>query len=130
MGAAWNEDIGHSWIATAVETGPVPSKLALWFNFDHSTMKTTEAKFGKLMQREKILINRLSEYGFELNESGRYLIMPIKIDQEALACAFEDEYGDFDTALQQVGVVVNAAKEAMDDLNKLADIVRNEAKNK
>ncbi len=121
-----NEDgiIEHSWIAVATGSEPLPSQLALWFNFNHRSF-ISEAKFKKVMQRERKLLDCLHAYGFKIHTSGKYILMPISIDLEELALAYEQD--DFDRALFPVKSAIERSISAESQIKILIDMIMTES---
>jgi len=107
-----------------LQSEPAPSKIAIWFCSNLGFFGLTEAKFAKILNRETSLVERINAHGFERNDNGKHLVVPIRpVAPELLAQAFEND--DFDEALAPVREAVSRATslEAFNDLTSLIEIV-------
>jgi hypothetical protein len=116
-----NEESDTTWIAVATRTGPNGATLGL--SFQHRPI--TPARLRILLNNHPPLVTSLSERGFKRDESGRQLFIPVTIDREELAQAFEND--DFDTALEPIRVVVTTVQEAEQKLDELVRLIRGQA---
>jgi len=105
----------HSWAAVFVSAGP--TKLCLELKFRPGLTPNAQSLTGK----DKPLANVLRE-GFEQDSASKRILIPIAIDGEALARAFE--LNDFDQALTPLRRAVEAAVKAKPDLDVLVEHVR------
>lgn len=118
--AGLNGEPDWTWIAVATASGPKGATYALIFE----QAAITPARFKQILNNNPELTARLRKRGFERDESGKQLFIRITIDREALAQAFEKD--DFDAALKPVQAAVKTASDAIEDLDDLVRIIRDQ----
>jgi hypothetical protein len=114
-----HDDNEHSWIAAAIAAGPTSMCLELKLR---RGLAPLNASFSVQPERVAALL----DCGFEQNEGDRRLIIPITIDAEALAVAFERD--DFAEALAPVRFAVGVAVAAKGEIDKLLGHLRQPSK--
>ena len=112
------DDLEQSWIAAATGSGPTSMCLELMVR------KRLSPLSGKL-QGNIALTESLLARGFELTEAGTRLIMPISIDVDELALAFETQ--DFHEAMEPVREATAMAVAAKPEIDELLDLLRGTA---
>ena len=123
-----DSQIERSWIGAATRGERGQSSLALYFLIEYKSLVSL-TKFSKILGRHPRLVDDLRACGFERDESGKYLYVPIAfIDAEWLAAAFEVD--DFESALEPVRRALQIATErrSLEALQRLIDLIRQEAR--
>lgn len=116
---AFGNDGEDSWIASFTGSGPNRATAALWI--DQTILGKVAWK--RLVKSNLDLVDELRTAGFGLDEDDdRRLFLPITIDREKLALAFEN--GDFDTAMIPIVEARRRIVEALPVLDKLRNLTR------
>lgn len=111
----------HSWVAAAVGAGP--TKLCLALMFRPGLVPIAEA----LTPNDKHIAALLKD-GFEQDETGNRLFLPIGIEAELLAQGFE--LNDLEEALAPLRRAVELISASSADLDAIIEHVRAQAKRK
>ena len=114
-----NDDEEHSWIAAATRSGETSMALEL-------RTRNGLPKFPDVLAHKSGVSALLMERGFEYADAGERMFVPITIDKEALALAFDK--GDFAEALVPVRQAVELVVAAKGDLDGLIALLRQRGK--
>ena len=109
------DDVEHSWIAAATGSGPTAMCLEL-------RVRKRLSPLSCKLQGNVALTESLLARGFELTEAGTRLILPIAIDVDELALAFESQ--DFYEAMEPVREATAMAVAAKPEIDELPDLLR------
>ena len=109
------DDVEHSWIAAATGSGPTAMCLEL-------RVRKRLSPLSCKLQGNVALTESLLARGFELTEAGTRLILPIAIDVDELALAFESQ--DFHEAMEPVREATAMAVAAKPEIDELPDLLR------
>lgn len=115
LGDIVHDDVEHSWIAVAVAAGP--AHLCLEFKFRNG-LRSVET----CLQASPQLASKLSDAGFTLHDDNTRLLIPIEVDADGLARAFES--GKFEPALAPVHKAMRAAVAVRQELDDLVGLAR------
>jgi hypothetical protein len=119
---SFGNDGENSWLATFTASGPNGATTALWI--DQNILGKVAWK--KLVKANGGLIDELRSGGFSLDEDDdRRLYLPLVIDREALATAFESE--DFDLAMRPVVEAYGKVVDALPQLQRLRELAQEAA---
>ncbi len=114
------EDVhDHSWIAVAVGAGAAQMCLELKFRNGLTPIDTC-------LKSSPQLLAKLAEQGFELRDDRTRLLLPIKVESDALAKAFES--GNFEVALTPVRHAIRSAAAVQQEITDLVGLARMKAK--
>lgn len=104
----------NSWLATFVASGPNGATMAFWI--EQSIV--TPSAWKKLVKTSDGIVAELRALGFSIDDDDdRRLYVPVVLDREALARAFETD--DFDEVMKPVGTAVCNVMEAAPVLARL-----------
>ena len=110
-----NDELEHSWIAAATASGETRMVLEL-------RVRNGLPAFPVILSANAGTAALLMERGFEQAEAGTRLFVPIKLDQDLLASAFEN--GDFGDALVPVTHAIELVVAAKGDIDGLVALLR------
>lgn len=104
----------NSWLATFVSSGPNGATMAFWLN----QRILLPGAWKKLVKSSDALVAELRGFGFSFDDDDdRRLYVPVVLDREALAMAFETD--DFDDVMKPVATAVANAMSAAPVLGRL-----------
>lgn len=104
----------NSWLATFVAGGPNGAMMAFWIE---QTIVTPSA-WKKLVKTSDGIIADLRALGFSIDDDDdRRVFVPVVLDREALARAFETD--DFDEVMRPVATAVSNVMAAVPVLGRL-----------
>lgn len=111
-----------SWLAAFVNAGPEGSTMAFWVD----QRIVGKAAWKRIVKSNGELVEALRGSGFSLHlDDDRRLCLPIVLDREMLALAFEND--DFDAVMAPVAAAVRNAATASPHLDRLRDLAREAA---
>ena len=110
-----NDELEHSWIAAATASGETRMVLEL-------RVRNGLPAFPAILSANAGTAALLMERGFEQAEAGTRLFVPIELDQELLAAAFES--GNFGDALVPVTHAIELVVAAKGDIDGLVALLR------
>ena len=114
-----NDDDEHSWIAAATRSGETSMVLEL-------RTRNGLPGFPAVLAHNSGTSVLIMERGFEYADAGERMFVPITIDKDALALAFDK--GDFSEALAPVRQAVELVVTAKGDLDGLIALLRQRGK--
>lgn len=100
--------------------------LGAGIHFTFETDALNKNPWKSLLKTETILVDELLSRGFQCDLKSGELAMPISIDRETLAEAFQEE--DFEEALKPIEKALDNMLAAKDVLDKLVEAIRKNAK--
>lgn len=112
-----NGEDENSWVATFVANGPNGATMAFWL---YQRLLGPGA-WKKLVKTNDALVAELRGFGFSVDDDDdRRLYLPLVLDRELLARAFETE--DFDVVLEPARIAVSNAMKAAPVLLRLREL--------
>ncbi len=108
-------DTDHTWLCSLLGIGPEGSSAVLYFWSDSFGAKR---RWKKLADDQSKLIDKLLDAGFRQDDK-QWLYVPVTIDAEALAKAFEE--GDLSTAMAPVAAALGVIEAAMPSIEALIE---------
>lgn len=104
----------NSWLANFVASGPEGSTMAFWLD----QRIVGKSAWKKILKTNDDVLSSLRDCGFAFDEDDdRKLCLPLELDREKLAVAFETD--DFDLVMEPVTVAVGSLVEALPHLQRL-----------
>ena len=104
----------NTWLATFVASGPNGATMAFWIE---QTIATPSV-WRKLVKTSEGIVAELRALGFSIDDDDdRRLYLPVVLDREALARAFETD--DFDEVMKPVATAVGNVMAAAPVLTRL-----------
>lgn len=108
----------NSWLASFTSSGTDPSPTGLLLAQD----LLKPGKWKKLLKAHPEAVDALVVKGFQHDAARGFIFLPVRLDREALASAFEDD--DFEAALEPLAAAVQIAMDAHAQLDALVTLAR------